>query len=60
MRVRIIKPLVSALGSFNAGSVADVPDNIGMTWCKVGISMRDKSLDGATETKSKSKKRVKR
>jgi len=51
MRVRILKPIVSAYGGFSPGVVVDVPDNIGRNWCKAGIAMQDKSLDGASETK---------
>lgn len=54
MRVRILKPIVSAYGGFSPGAVVDVPDNIGSNWCKAGIAMQDKSLDGASETKTPS------
>lgn len=55
MRVRIIKPIGSAYGGFAVGTVADVPAKVAKDWCKDGIAMQDKSLDGPTETKAESK-----
>ena len=52
MRVRIIKPIISSYGGFPPGVVVDVPDSVGKNWCKVGIAMQDKALDGAKETKA--------
>jgi len=60
MRIRVLRLIANAYGVFTPGVVVDVPTGIGREWCKVGISMQDKSLDGAAEAKSKSKKRVKR
>jgi len=57
MRVRIIKPIASAYGGFAVGTVADVPAKVARNWCKVGIAMQDKSLDGAKETKAKAVKK---
>lgn len=51
MRVRILRPVDSAHGDFSAGTVTEVPSRIGKIWCKTGIAMRDKSLDGPSETK---------
>lgn len=55
MRVRILKPIASALGGLSPGVVANVPDNVGKEWCKDGLAMQDKSLDGASETKQEVK-----
>ena len=57
MRIRILKSFVSAYGGFNAGAVIDMPSIPHVTierWCKVGLAMQDKSLDGAKETKAES------
>jgi len=51
MRVRTLKPLVSSYGGFPPGVVVDVPDKVARQWCKVGLAMQDKSLDGAKESK---------
>ena len=53
MKVRIIKPIISSYGGFHPGTAVDIPDSVGETWCRVGIVMQEKSLDGATETKAK-------
>ena len=52
MRVRIIKPIASAYGGFSVGTVADVPADIAKVWCRDGVAMQDKSLDGPRETKT--------
>jgi len=57
VRVRIIKGVASTHGTFNAGEVADVPAEVGKDWCKMGIAMQDKSLDGGKESKIKKVKK---
>ncbi len=47
MRVRILKPVES----FKPGDVKNVPDKVAKKWCKAGLAMQDKSLDGGKETK---------
>lgn len=52
MRIRILKPVATVHGTFKPGDVVDVPDNMAQDWCRAGISEQEKSLDGASETKS--------
>ena len=52
MRVRILKPIATAYGTFNAGDVKEIPDDIAKSWLKAGIAMKDKSLDGGKEIKA--------
>jgi hypothetical protein len=52
MRIRILKSLISTSGSFQAGTVVDLPDDIARNWIDVGIGMQEKSLDGGGETKA--------
>jgi len=52
MRIRILKPIATAFGTFQAGDVKEIPDDIAKSWCKKGLAMKEKSLDGATETKA--------
>jgi hypothetical protein len=49
MRVRILKQVAS----FKPGDVKDVPDELADKWCKAGLAMQDKSLDGGKEVKCK-------
>lgn len=51
MRVRILKPIATAFGTFQVGEVKEIPDDIAKSWLKAGIAMRDKSLDGGKERK---------
>jgi len=64
MRVRIIKHLISIYGSMEPGTVHEIPDAKAESWCRAGIAMQDKSLDGARETKvgapSKRKQKTRR
>jgi len=53
MRIRILKPIASIYGGFMPGTVVDIPnENIAASWCRAGIAMQDKSLDGASESKT--------
>lgn len=52
MRVRIIKDVDSAHGSFRPGQVANLPDKVAEVWLQKRVAMQDKSLDGASETKT--------
>ena len=59
MRVRIMKPIVTALGGFGTGVVVNVSDKMGRAWCRAGLACQDKSLDGASETKVPKRKKGK-
>lgn len=52
MRIRILKSLISTSGSFQAGTVVDLPDDVARSWIDVGIGMQEKSLDGGGESKA--------
>jgi hypothetical protein len=58
MRVRIRTQIVSAYGNFAPGEIVDLPYDTARRWCRVGIAMEEKSLDGPSEVKEtlKSKK----
>jgi len=60
MRIRILKHLISAFGSMEPGAVHDIPDNIAQSWCRAGIAMQDKSLDGPKEVKNKPRRASKK
>ena len=51
MRIRILKPIATAFGTFQAGEVKEIPDDIAKKWVKKGLAMKDKSLDGSKEQK---------
>ena len=53
MRVRIMKMIITAKGSFKPGDVANVNKKIGKGWCRAGIACQDASLNGGEETKRK-------
>jgi len=52
MRVRILKPIATAFGTFQAGEVKEIPDDIAKSWLKKGLAMKEKSLDGGKEIKN--------
>lgn len=53
MRIRILKPIISILGSFKPGDVANIPENVAEDWCNRRLAMQDKSLDGSKEKKER-------
>lgn len=55
MRVRILKDFTAANRVFLAGQVTEVGSGEASGWLKVGLVMQDKSLDGATERKTRRK-----
>jgi hypothetical protein len=52
MRVRILKPIATAFGTFQAGEVKEIPNDIAKSWLKKGLAMKEKSLDGGKEIKN--------
>lgn len=55
MRVRVIKDFSVAGRYYHAGEVVDIDPTIAGYCMKDGLVMQDKSLDGAKETKAKSR-----
>lgn len=51
MRVRILKAIISSIGGYSPGMVANLPKKVAESWIKAGIAMEEKSRDGAKETK---------
>ena len=51
MRVRILKSIATAFGTFQPGEVKEIPDDIAKIWLKKGLAMKDKSLDNGKEIK---------
>jgi len=45
MRIRILKSVATIRGSFQAGDIADMPDDTARDWCRAGIAMLDKSIE---------------
>ena len=52
MRLRTLKPLMSSYGGFPPGVIVNVPAKVGKNWCRIGLAMQDKSLDGGSENKA--------
>jgi len=46
MKIKLLKPLVSAYGQFLEGDIVVVPDHIGQNWVKNGIA---ESLESVAE-----------
>lgn len=57
MRVRILREFTTATKTYRTGEVAEVDPKEAEGWLKAGLVMQDKSLDGASEVKSKRKVR---
>lgn len=55
MRIRVLKSVISIHGNFAPGAVVDIPDSVAKAWCRAGVAMEEKSLDGAKETKAEPK-----
>jgi hypothetical protein len=51
MRIRILKSVATVHGTFQAGDVRDIPDDMAQDWCRAGIAMEDKSTE-PSETKN--------
>jgi len=58
MRVRVLKDFRTANETFHAGEVRDIDPRKADGWLRSGLVMEDKSLDGATETKTSTKRRI--
>lgn len=52
MRLRMLKSAVTPFGTFQAGQIVNIPDDVAKIWLKAGLAMEDKSLDGGKETKT--------
>ena len=57
MRIRILKHVTTVHGTFEPGDTPDIPDEMAQDWCRDGVAMEDKSVDGAGETKELKVKR---
>lgn len=53
MRVRILKNFATASGEYHTGEVVNIDPKKAEDWLKKGLAMQDKSLDGASETKTR-------
>ena len=58
MRVRILKDFSTANGTFHAGEVRDIDPRKAEAWLRLGYVMQDKSLDGASEAKTSTKRKT--
>lgn len=58
MRVRVLKDFSTANGTFHAGEVREIDPRKAESWLRAGLVMEDKSLDGAGETKTSTKRKT--
>ena len=55
MRIRILKDFTDKGRTYHAGEIVNADLSEVYVWAKSGLVMQDKSLDGASETKTRNK-----
>lgn len=57
MRVRMLRPIASRLGTFRAGQAVELPSDTARSWIGFGFAEQDKMIEAIPETKAETKRR---